>query len=289
MQYPHEFVSDTSRQLVLEIDGLPLRDGSAAVYTIQSVISSLSDQDRELLKQLRGVIGLEIGIIDRHFDDVSTLIGQLGFKPRAIAGEDLGETDLRVVAIGCPHRHTRLDQIDATSFLRRGGVLLSSDKAIRLPGISAFVEHAPGRAPAQVRLCKVTGGADDRAMLPAVWLDPGHLPIAPNARRSPDVTTLAFDPMTGQPLVIAVQVDDGVIIHSVPHWLQIPYENALTSVERRPLRDVPQYRHLGNTFPGVTLGAFLAQRAMIDLLLQGLASVTSTTVTAEQRSIEQEQ
>lgn len=279
MHYPHEIECNEGRQLALQVDGVPLRGGASAAYTVQAVISSFSKLERERLEQLHRAVGPEIGVVDSFFDDISTLLQQLGFRTRPIAGEDLGETELRVAAIGCPHRHTRLDRIDSAMFLERGGVLVSSDKAIRLPGISAYLEHLTGRPPARARLT-MDGNDECQGFAPA-WLDPGHLPIDLATNNESAMETLASNPLTGDPLVVAVRAGSGTLIHSVPHWLQVPHEHALTSVERRPLRDVPRFRHTGNSYPGISFGAFMAQRSMVELLLESMATAIGVPTTAD--------
>ncbi|CAN5540895.1 hypothetical protein BH23CHL2_BH23CHL2_09190 [soil metagenome] len=284
MQYPDQVDVQSSRQLALQVDGLPLRGGARAVYTLQAVLTGLDAEERRKLTQLKDAIGPEIGVIDSHFDDTPLLLGQLGFRSRKIAGEDLGESDLRVIAISCPHRHTRLDRVDAIRHLERGGVLLSSDRAIRLPGIAAFLGSKPGRPAARARLSGIDGR--DNPENSPVWLDSGHLPIDPSTLASCRATTLAENALTGEPLVVHVRSGNGGILHSVPHWLQAPHPELLTSVERRPLRDVPRFRSIGNSYPGLRLGGFLAQWSMVNLLIQGLAAAIDLKESAKRPGLE---
>ena len=283
MHYPDQIDVQDCRQLAIEVDGLPLCGGATAAYTVRAALAGLSENEHRRLEQLRDAVGPEIGIIDSHFDDTPLLFGQLGFRTRGIAGEDLGETELRLVAISCPHRNTRLDRVDVQRYLDNGGVLLSSDRAIRLPGISTYVGGLPGRKPTRARL-SLSNGEDPSD--PPVWLDPGYLSIDPSTLRASGTVTLAHNSLTGEPLVVFVQTGSGGIIHSVPHWLQTPHPEFLTSVERRPLREVPRYRHIGNSFSGIKLGGFLAQRAMVELLIAGLLQVVKLEETAGQPRIE---
>ena len=284
MQYSHQIDRESGQQLPLEVDGLPLHGGAPDAYTVQAVIGSFSAAEREQVDRLRDRIGPEIGVVDSHFDDVPHLLRRLGFRPRPIAGEDLAETALPVVAIGCPHRHTRLDRVDVDRFLQRGGVLLSSDRAIRLPGISAFLGHLPGRPLTRARLVRAHRNEHD-AIAP-VWLDAGHLPIDPATLDASDAQALATNPLTGEPLVVVVRSGAGALIHSVPHWLQQPQPDALTSVERRPLRAVPQFRHTGNSYPDLTLGGFLAQRSLVEVLVESLAMIICASAPADSADIE---
>jgi hypothetical protein len=97
---------------------------------------------------------------------------------------------------------------------------------------------------------------------------------------------MARDTLTGDPLVAFARWERGGILHSVPHWLQIPHTDRVTSVELLSLRSVPAFRSIGNSFPGITLGAFLAQRAMVELLLQGLATAFDHSEHAEHPRLE---
>ncbi|MEZ4523200.1 MAG: hypothetical protein R3A46_16395 [Thermomicrobiales bacterium] len=274
----------SSRQLVLEVDGTPLHGGASAGYTVQAVLDSFDDAERKRLARLRDAIGPAVGIVDSHFDDTPMLLGQLGFTPCRIAGEDLGGSERKLVVISCPHRHTRLDHEDTRRFLDRGGILISSDRAIRLPGISTYLKHLSGRGPARARLLMEAG--TDYPAQPPVWLDPGHLPIDPTSLSTRMSSVLASNALTGEPLVVHVHAAGGGIVHSVGHWLQIPDESALTSVERRPLRDVPHFRHAGNSYPGISLGGFLAQRSMVELLIQGIEAVLEPEGPVEQSRME---
>ncbi len=277
MQHINETMSEEHGQLPILVNGLPMRGASPAQYTLQAAIASFSENERRKLSRLRDALGPTIGIIDSHFDDVALLFGALGFETRGIASEDLGETDLRLVAIGCPHRHTRLDRIDTCAFLERKGVLVSSDRAARLPGIVASLGHRRGRPQTRARLS--TTGCDDDPTIAPVWLDPGHLPIDPATLGDAGETVMAVDRLSGEALAVLTRAGRGGILHSVPHWLQVPHPELLTSVERRPLRDVPRFRHVGNSYPDLMLGQFLGQRAMARLLVSGLtAAIKSDSV-----------
>ncbi len=264
----------------MQVDGLPLRGGNGPANTLQAVIGSFTGREQRLLQDLQRAFGRDIGIIDGHFDDVATLLAALGFRGRPIAGEDLSDCGLPVVALGCPHRHTRLDEVDSGRFFEHGGILVSSDMAARLPGIAAHLGHQRGRPPARGRIARFSADAPAEPFAP-IWLDPGHLPLSSSVVSKTPVTTLALNPMTGEALVVSVAAGAGTLIHSVPHWLQTPHESAMTSVERRPLRDVPRYRHIGNSYSGIALGAFLAQRSMVEVLLESLARAADVTVQAD--------
>lgn len=283
MGYPQADRNQRIQQLQLLVDGLPLRGDASTSFALLAAYASIDTRQRELLEALRERIGPEIGVIDSHFDDSPSLLGLLGFRLRHVAGEDLDQTDLRVVTISCPHRHARLDEIDTFRFLKRGGVIISSDRAIRLPGIARCVGHLKGRPPARARLTQPGAGLPTSA---PVWLDAGHLPVDPDTLGKCNATTLASDALTGAPLVVMVSGREGGILHSVPHWLQAPHPELLTAVERRKLRYVPRFRAIGNSYPGVALGEFLAQRAMIAVLIEGLARLLHIEQPAEEARAE---
>lgn len=283
MGYPQPNRDKRNQQLQMLVDGLPLRGAAPASYVLQAAIESLDAAQHDLLDAVRARIGPEIGIIDSHFDDSPRLLSRLGFRPRQVASEDLDRTDLRVIAVSCPHRHARLDEVDTYRFLHRGGVIISSDRAIRLPGIARVIGHLPGRPPARARLTQADSELPTSA---PVWLDPGHLPVDPATLGKCSVEPLAVDVLTGDPLVVMFAGREGGILHSVAHWLQEPHPELMTSVERRMLRDVPRFRAIGNTYPGITLGVFLAQRAMMALMIEGLARLLHIEQVAEGASVE---
>jgi hypothetical protein len=238
-------------------------------YVLQAVTAALGHDERASIERLREWLGPEVAVIDSHFDAIPRLLELLGLRPRPLASEDLPGSGVRIGAIGCPHRRTRLDAVDTERFFERGGMLISSDKAARLPGIAAHVRAQASRGPARARVRTYTG---DAAMpWPAVWLDHGHVPLDGSMRRDPDVEILALDAMTGEPLAVHARCGPGALIHSVAHWVQAPIADRMTAVERRPLREVPAFCGIGNSYPGISLGAFMSQMAMLRLLLDGLS------------------
>jgi hypothetical protein len=264
----HSIGSSAPQQLAIVIDDVPLVGAAPDRYALQAVMAALDEPMRASLETLRERIGPQVGVLDSHFDEIPQLLEVLGLQPRLIAGEDLPDSAVRVAAIGCPHRRTRLDAVDAEPFFERGGILISSDKAARLPGVAAHVHALSPRGPARVRVA--THAGDGHAPYAAAWLDAGHVPLSGSCRSDPSSDVLASDALSGGPLAVFARRGRGGLVHSVPHWIQVPHEDRMTAVERRPLRAVPAFGAIGNSFPGVSLGAFLSQRAMLRVLLAGL-------------------
>jgi len=116
----------------------------------------------------------------------------------------------------------------------------------------------------------LAGGGEEGGLLPAVNLDAGHAPLdAERLHASAEV--LAYDGLTGEPLVVALPVANGRVIHAVPHWRQ-PTDAALTGLELRPLATVANYREfVPSGGEELTLGAFWSALGMLRSLVAGLA------------------
>ena len=258
-----------ARQLGLTVNGLPLCGADPAAYATQAAVESLSDAELAQLEWLRDPDGPAIGVIDDHFDNVRLWLSALGLRSRMLAAEDLVASEVELAFVGCPHRFARLDVHQVDAFLDRGGVLVTSDRATMMDGVGRWLPDAGGRAPRRARL-EIAGEEQESIVAPAVWLHGGHRELHVLDAVGPDLQILATDGLSGEPLVVMRQVGAGRIVHSVAHWLQSGVEQHLTAVDRRPLREISRYAHCGNSYPDLTLGAFLTARAMLRVFLAGL-------------------
>lgn len=265
-------VLDASRQnvsqLPLHVDGIPLVGASEMQYAIHAAVETLPDNDVLLLAALRKE---HVIVLSSFFDPVDELLDALGIRWSAAAAEDLALLDATIAVAGCPHRHMRLDRRDVEVFLGRGGVLISSDRAALTTGLAPYVRVGPGRGPSRARVVTSCEDRDPRlpqSLLPAIWLDPGHQPLAKPVRDAADV--LAFDALTGSPLATVECIGDGAIVHSVAHWMQNSPTMTPTGFESQRLASVPAYAVIGNSYPQLSLGAYLSATVMVRLLLAGL-------------------
>lgn len=254
---------------------MPLIGGGSAAYAIQAAATALPPQLQASLDRLRTMQAGAVAVLSSQFDDVVLLLNALGVASVRMAAEDLPLTDARIAFAGCPHRFSRLDNLDVEPFLARGGVLVSSDRASDLPGIAGYVPALSGHPPKLVRLSYER--SDDLAGLhPLVGLDGGHRLLDAEALHRRDARILATDAHSGEPLVALVRAGNGTLLHAVPHWLQDGPLEGSTAVERRPLRDVPALASAGNSYPHLTLGRYMSQRAMLELLLHGIAAASES-------------
>lgn len=255
-------------QLPLNVDGLPLLGAPESHYAIRAAIESLPDELRPAVSQLRRQ---RIAVLSDFFDPVTAILDAFGVRWSRTAGEDLPITGATIAVAGCPHRHTRLDCDDLTDFFSRGGVLISSDRAALMAGPARYLPAGGGRPPGRARIQLSPQLRDERLpehVLPAVWLDPGHQILAEPLPEAADV--LARDALSGAPLVVVREVSNGAMLHSVPHWMQDSPTASATGFEAYQLTDVPSFEAVGNSYPQVSLGAFLSASVMLRLLLEGL-------------------
>lgn len=265
MQHHDTFQNEPVRQLALEVNGVALTGPLSPDAAYLTALATLSDVERGMLARLADLGPIAAG--GGLFDDLGGLLRTLGCK----VGEPAPGMPLRgaarVVAVGCPHRSFQLDAGEVARLLDAGGLLLTSDKAARLPALATLL---PTRKPQPPRRARLTLGDSTDELLPAVALDAGHAPLD-SERLDPAAQALASDALTGEPLVVSLQVGAGVILHAVPHWRQTS-SLGNSALEARPLRSVAAYRGRVPTAPAeLTLGAFWAAEAMLRALVRGLA------------------
>lgn len=265
-------VTDTSStavsQLPLHVNGLPMVGAPESHYALRAAIETLSDDCRAILAALRRE---QVAVLSDFFDPVGEMLSTLGVRWERIASEDLPLVQHRIAFAGCPHRHARLDASDLHAFFERGGVLVMSDRAAMMAGPGHYLPAGAGRGPGRTRVMldpTLRDACLPDHLLPAVWLDPGHRPLREPLPDS--VKVLAFDAMVGTPLVVLLPVNGGSILHAVPHWMQDSPTTVRTGFEDYRLIDVPSYAAVGNSYPQVSLGAYLSASVMLRLLLDGL-------------------
>ncbi|MFW6074790.1 MAG: hypothetical protein ACOC9Y_04295 [Chloroflexota bacterium] len=276
------------RQLGLEVDGLPLIGGSEPSYALRAAIEALSPAFDEVFSYLRALGRHEVAILDEFFDPVGELLDGLGVGWRRIAAEDLTLEPVRLVFVGCNHRNARLDSVDLEPFLARGGVIVTSDRAATLSGLQPYLPTCGGRAArrARIALTSPIGDGVPGPVTPAAWLEPGHHPLSEGDLSQSDSSVLARDTLTGDPLVVRVEVGSGSILHAVPHWYQSSPTSSPTGLESRLLKDVPCYAAIGNSYPRLSLGAFLSMRAMLHALLLGIAQSAGIPIVYQKNQTE---
>lgn len=265
MQQHGTFQDEPARQLALEVNGVALTGPLSPDAAYLAALATLSDAERGLLARLAdlGPIVASGGL----FDDVGGLLRACGCKAmQPEAGHPLSGA-ARVAVIGCPHRSFELDERWLARFLGAGGLLITSDKAARLPALANLL---PTRKPQPPRRARLTLGGTADELLPAVTLDAGHAPLD-SARLDPAAHLLAYDALTGDPLVVSLPAGAGLILHAVPHWRQTASLGG-SAVEARPLHSVAAYRGRVPAAPAeLTLGAFWAAEAMLRSLVRGLS------------------
>lgn len=266
--------SESARQMRLSVDGLPLIGATPAAYALQAAAATLSEDDSELLARLRDSGGPAIGVLAAQFDDVPLWLDALGLTFKLLAGEDLPDSDVQIAFVACPHRFARLDQVDLDRFLDRGGILVTSDRAALLEGVATYLPADKGRAPRRARLNIQTSDCQlpDSGFTPPVWLHHGYRPLDLARVGESDLEVLATDSLTGEPLVVRLRAGEGTVLHSVPHWMQADVAEYLTAADLRPLSHVSCYAAIGNSYPELTLGSFLAAQAMLRLWLAGIGA-----------------
>jgi hypothetical protein len=148
-------------------------------------------------------------------------------------------------------------------------VLITSDKAARMPGLRELLPTLRPRGQRRARLAR-GAGVDVGGLLPAVTLDAGHAPLDADLLDAA-AQVLAYDELTGEPLAVVVPVANGHVIHAVPHWRQSS-DATLTALEMRPLATVTMYRELvPRGGEELTLGAFWSAIGMLRTLAAGMS------------------
>lgn len=264
MRQSELFDGGAARQLALEVDGVALTVGVGPDAAYRAAFETLSEVERGALTRLSQAGPIRAG--GGLFDDLAALLRLLGCsvsEPKA--GDELFD-GAWMVAIGCPHRSFDLSTDTVERFLAGGGLLLTSDKAARLPALAALL---PTRKPQGPRRARLALGNVADSLLPAVALDAGHAPLDAEWL-DPAAQVLARDVLTDMPLAVLLPVGTGAVLHAVPHWRQMS-DPGCTALEARPLHSVAAYRGLVPAAPsGLTLGAFWAAEAMLRTLACGL-------------------
>jgi hypothetical protein len=266
MRQHDTFQHEPIHQLALEIDGVALTGALSPEAAYRVALATLDASESGVLARLAE--NGPITAIGGLFDDIGALLRALGCTVTS-SELRLPPAPARVVAVGCPHRSFDIDPAWLAGFLDAGGLLITSDKAAHLPALADLLPTRKPQPPRRARL--MLGGRPDD-LLPAVALDAGHAPLDP-ARLNAAADVLAYDALTGDPLVVSVRAGAGHILHAVPHWRQTS-SLGFSALEARPLRSVAAYRERVPDAPdGLSLGAFRAAEAMLRALAAGLRSV----------------
>lgn len=255
--------------LALALDGFESDNHEVARAALRAGLQLTAEDWGAARRALNAAPDGAVQVVGGSADNVAELLAQVGAHFSARPQWDAAADRARVVFLGCPRHTLPFDEQRMLRFAAAGGVLVTSDHAVAMPALRALLPGAGRGAPKRARACRPTDEAD--GLLPAVYLPAGHERLAPlsdDGRRR----TLAFDALTGDPLVVRLRVGAGALLHAVPHWFQ-DEPTPLTDVERRPAAQAPGYAGLGISRPDVTVGGVQSAATMLGLLLEGLSEV----------------
>jgi hypothetical protein len=264
-------LNDDPRSLLsLRLDGEAV-ESSATVRQVHSTfLSHYEPQFPQVFDWLRQMPAGDLLALPSHCDVIAAVFDMAGASPVSLTDGARGSHNPGMIIAGCSRQSIHLPAGDPVGFMKSGGVLVTSDRSIasvHLP--PGLISLRPPAAPGRARLSSL---ANDAGLFPAVALAAGHIPVSVDYRAGSQVQVLAADCLTGLPVVIAVQVGRGWLLHSVAHWYQHCPAPA-TAVERRPARLRGNLSPVAELPAGASLGLVDAVRSMLSLLLNGLEIV----------------
>ncbi len=272
----HEF--DARARLTSRLSGPPVESVDTVDKVYSALIRVVTQRFQPTLELLRALNRHEVLLAHSCADRVASLFTLLGVDSEICADPDLDLSSKSLAVFGCFGRQTPVsgDQLDA--FFQRGGVLVTSDRAVvnlTLPGHGIVIDDpAPPTRARMVVSTEMTAGwpelvGDGADLAAAIPLEAGHIPVDMCLDAERPAVALAHDALSARPLVVAAPVHTGWIVHSVAHWYQHVLE-PVTDLERRPV-DVPvgQARDMALP-PEASFGLFWAARSMLFTLLSGL-------------------
>ena len=262
--------NDPRSLLSFRLDGEMVESSETVRQVHSTFLSHFEPQFSSVFSWLREMPAGDLVALPSSCDDIATVFDLAGARPVSVSMSPTARLYPRIIVAGCSRHPFQTLAIDPVGFMESGGVLVTSDRTIASvqlpPGlISSMSPAAPGRARLPI-LATAPG------MSPAVALAAGHLPVAVDHGAGTNVQVLAADILTGKPVVLAVRVGVGWLLHSVAHWYQHCPAPA-TAVERRPVL-LTGYQIDSPELPAsASLGLVLAVRSMLFLLLSGLQLV----------------
>lgn len=247
-----------------------------AVY--RGVLTMMEPRFQGTLQVIRRLPAHEQLLVQSCSDDVASLFQLAGSSGTLNSDRPFDLSEVRLAVVGCFSHDKGLTSEVLSDYFTRGGVLVTSDKAIArlpLPSCGLYIDEPSGPQRGRLVISRsATHGWDDLALeggmfASAVTLDAGHVPIDVICEERGDVLVLAHEALGGRPLVVVARVLNGWLVHAVPHWFQTP-PGMPTEVERRPLATMAQHIDGFDVPRDASVGLFMVARAMVFTLLSGL-------------------
>lgn len=250
--------SDPRAVVARELDDAAVRRSSSIHLLYRDVISA----------QAHSLTGLDLAIdrlpqrfaavVPSNCDDIGALVRMAGIPVRQTVRDPGLAACSPILVAGCSRE---LRDYLPDDFFDRGGVLITSDRTILdVPLPAGLITTLPPAAPRAVRI----GIAGEASSIPhSVRLAAGHIPVRIVNPCDPRVHVIATAHTSGEPIVVAVHIGNGWLLHSVAHWYQddAPFTRFVIDRASPPGEHAPKL---------VRLGLDDAIRAMSLSLLRGL-------------------
>jgi hypothetical protein len=266
--------------LALALDGALPDDERAASSAYRAAAATLPADIAAQMGRLRGYADSGLIWATARNDNTRRLLDALELRAQPTCGIPENDDWPGIIFLGCIQASRAAYGRWIARMLRRGAIVVSSDRCIEASVIAARLQTGRRRSERRARIMLRPDLADRMAsdagwgqvagsMAPAVRLAPGHVPLTLDQHFEVDI--FARDRFTDDPLVVRANVLNGQVVHSVAHWWQ-DLQPDLTVLGRRKLVDVPAFVDIGESYPDALFGSYAASSALLGCLLSGLDS-----------------
>ena len=197
------------------IDGAPVEGSSTIHRHYAAIIRAHSRRFTGLDIALNHAAPTVAAVLPSTCDHPGALLRMAGFTIRQAVLSPAILADARVLVAGCSRC---LPSFLPDGFFHRGGILVSSDRTILdvpLPD-GVLTRHQPSPA----RSVPLLVHDERQSIAQGTSLAAGHIPVSLQDRDPARVMVIATDCTSGEPVVFAVRIGNGWLLHSIAHWYQ---------------------------------------------------------------------
>lgn len=279
IDHDREPTTDLMRDAIARaLDGVPPDSDARAAAAYRTAIASMSSTLHRQHRRLQSLGAAGLVTAPARLEVSHRLLRMLGVPVEPARSAAVDSRWPGVVFVGCRSNVDAWQVRWIARMLRRGAIVVSSDRSASMNAIGRHLAVAPVSAGRRARVALVPHLVDRLGsecvwgrfiteMHPPAWLRPGHLPLC--HEQPAGVRIVARDGMTDAPLIVRVPVLGGQVIHSVAHWWQ-ETEPDTTELGRRPLSSAAAFSGAGIEDCGSSVGWFGSASVMLASLLMAL-------------------